>query len=221
MTKYFGLKIPKEKQFDQICNLAGIFLENDTVCQWVANRFPIIVLDEAQDLKPERLRMIKALSNRIDMIFAADEFQCLDETLRPNPTLSWIQESLNLTELTQNFRTDIIGIINASHSIRLECYSRENNLPDFRIYIKPSRGNNYSYPASQLGFSILNKSLGNFVVLTPSRNGGYADGIIRRIGESSIGQRKIGPYIITWEKNEVEMYNKLVERNKPEYFKLE
>ena len=42
--------------FDGRCDLAGTLLERPEVCAWVIARFPIVVIDEAQDLRVERLR---------------------------------------------------------------------------------------------------------------------------------------------------------------------
>jgi superfamily I DNA/RNA helicase len=46
--------------FDARCDMAGALLERPGVCAWVVASFPIIVIDEAQDLRLERLRMVRA-----------------------------------------------------------------------------------------------------------------------------------------------------------------
>jgi ATP-dependent exoDNAse (exonuclease V) beta subunit len=40
----------------------------------VAASFPIVLVDEAQDLKPERLRMIRGIAQSATTLIAADEF---------------------------------------------------------------------------------------------------------------------------------------------------
>ena len=49
-----------------------------------------MILDEAQDLDSIRLGIVQGLARHIELIAAADEFQCLDNALRPNPTYDWL-----------------------------------------------------------------------------------------------------------------------------------
>ena len=83
-------------EFDRVCEAAGLLLEQPLVGAWVASSFPIVLVDEGQDLKPERLRMLKALAGAVHALIAADEFQCLDQALRPNPLVAWLQGLLRL-----------------------------------------------------------------------------------------------------------------------------
>ncbi|MDP6819364.1 MAG: ATP-binding domain-containing protein [Alphaproteobacteria bacterium] len=43
---------------------------------------------------------------------------------------------------------------------------------------------------------------GNVAVLTPSRRGGFADGIVNLVCSRSLGQRQNGPYPVEWESND-------------------
>ena len=48
--------------FDGPCFLAGALLEMPMVLQWVSRSFPIVVVDEAQDLDKNRMRILQGLS---------------------------------------------------------------------------------------------------------------------------------------------------------------
>ncbi|MHC2295408.1 hypothetical protein ACVIJW_011343 [Bradyrhizobium barranii subsp. barranii] len=73
--------------------------------------FPIVLVDEGQDLRPQRLRMLVALSGAAHVLVAADEFQCLDQTLRPNPLVNWLQNHTEPETLVQVHRTQIAGLL--------------------------------------------------------------------------------------------------------------
>ena len=77
-----------EGEFDAVCDTAGLLLEQQQVRAWTAASFPIVLVDEGQDLRPQRLRMLAALSGTTHTLIAADEFQCLDQALRPNPLVT-------------------------------------------------------------------------------------------------------------------------------------
>jgi hypothetical protein len=90
--------------FDQTCDTCGELLEDPVIAEWVARTFPVIVVDEAQELKPERLRILKALAPHVALFVAADEFQCLDEGLDTAPFIEWFAtgrvEALNVVHRT-------------------------------------------------------------------------------------------------------------------------
>jgi energy-coupling factor transporter ATP-binding protein EcfA2 len=59
--KFATLHVPPLTEFDAVCDTAGELLERTEVARWVAGTFGILVIDEAQELKPCRLRIAKAL----------------------------------------------------------------------------------------------------------------------------------------------------------------
>lgn len=73
-----GIAPTAEGEFDAVCDAAGLLLEQQLVRDWTAASFPIVQVDEGQDLRPQRLRMLAALSVATHTLIAADEFQCLD-----------------------------------------------------------------------------------------------------------------------------------------------
>lgn len=87
-------------QYERVCDAAGALLQIKEVCAWVAATFPVLLVDEAQDMTANRLRLVEGLASRLEVFAAADEFQCLNEDLRPNPACTW---------LAQVCRADVIG----------------------------------------------------------------------------------------------------------------
>ncbi len=103
--------------FDQTCDACGQLLERPEVAAWVAQSFPIIVVDEAQELRAERLRILRALAGHVSLFVAADEFQCLDDTLDTRPFMDWFQTG-RITPLTVVHRTNQQGLLNAGVALR-------------------------------------------------------------------------------------------------------
>lgn len=58
-------------EFDKPCFLAANLLEVESVQQWVSMSFPLIIVDEAQDLDNYRLRILKGLAQNSHVIAAA------------------------------------------------------------------------------------------------------------------------------------------------------
>src|SRR3546814_6788090 len=67
----------------------GQLLERPEVTRWVHSVFPMRAVDEAQELAPPRLRIVRALADKLDAFVAADEFQWLDEGLDTGPFVDW------------------------------------------------------------------------------------------------------------------------------------
>lgn len=186
-----------EDQFDAVCAAAGLLLEQPDVCAWVAASFPIILVDEGQDLNPQRLRMLVALSGAAHTLIAADEFQCLDPTLRPNPLVEWLQQAALPESLVEVRRTNAAGLLAAATAIR------EGNVPvngnGFKI-LPP--GASVPLAATMLANAIAWRHGGNVAVITPSRQGGFAQSVVARVEHGPCGNHQNGPYTINWEGND-------------------
>ena len=113
-----GVQPLREDQYDAQCDAAGFLLERSEVRGWAAASFPIVLVDEAQDLKPQRLRMLCALAQSARALIAADEFQCLDVTLRPNPLIGWMRGACQPEVLDQVRRTNVPALLAAAIAIR-------------------------------------------------------------------------------------------------------
>jgi hypothetical protein len=160
--------------------------------------FPVVVVDEAQDLKPERLRIIRALARAGTTLIAADEFQCLDATLRPNPATKWLHKACRPEVLTQVRRTNINALLAAATAIR------SGNAPvaagNLRIF--PSQG--VPMAAVYLANAIAWRGTGQVAVITPALQGDFARNVVRRVQQQPCGKHQNGPYNIRWENSEAD-----------------
>lgn len=105
-------------QYERVCDAAGAILQVKEVCGWVAATFPVLLVDEAQDMTANRLRLVEGLASRLQVFAAADEFQCLKEELRPNPACTWLAQVCPVEELTQPRRTNNAELLDAAAAIR-------------------------------------------------------------------------------------------------------
>ncbi len=105
-------------QYDRVCEAAGALLESSEVCGWVAATYPILLIDEAQDMTSNRLHIVEGLASRLEIFAAADEFQCLREDLRPNPACTWLSQASIAEELTRPQRTAVEELLDAAGAIR-------------------------------------------------------------------------------------------------------
>jgi hypothetical protein len=193
-----GIPPRTEGEFDAVCDAAGMLLELAQVRNWTAASFPIVLVDEGQDLRPERLRMLVALSGATRTLIAADEFQCLDQALRPNPLVTWLQAAAEPETLAQVRRTNIAGLLAAAAAIRNG--QAPPNGQGFRI-LQP--GVSIPLAATLLANAIAwRQGGGNVAVITPALRGGYARSVVARVGQGPCGQHGNGPYSIHWEGND-------------------
>ena len=184
-----------EGEFDAVCDAAGMLLEQRQVRDWATASFPIVLVDEGQDLRPERLRMLVALSAAARTLIAADEFQCLDQALRPNPLVTWLQEGWEPETLAQIRRTNIAGLLAAAAAIR----DRQAPVSGQRFRILQP-GVNIPLAATLLANTIAwRQDGGNVAVITPALQGGFAKNVVARVQEGPCGQLGNGPYMIHWE----------------------
>lgn len=105
-------------EYERVCEAAGALAQVKEVHNWVAATFPILVVDEAQDMTVNRLSMVAGLANKLEVFIAADEFQCLSEELRPNPACAWLTQVCAPEELTQPRRTNVGELLDAARAIR-------------------------------------------------------------------------------------------------------
>ena len=104
--------------YERLCEAASALAQIKEVHKWVAATFPILIVDEAQDMTVKRLGMVVGLASRLEVFVAADEFQCLNEELRPNPACAWLSQVCVPEELTQPHRTNVDELLNAARAIR-------------------------------------------------------------------------------------------------------
>lgn len=182
-------------EYDRICEAAGLLLEKEFVARWVSATFPCAILDEAQDLTDSRLKIIIALSTHIDFFVAADEFQCLDEDLRPNPASDWITGLDNVTDLSTPQRTKVKVLLSASDALR------NGNAPTSKGAFLVNPGYRAalagSWASNQIGWYGKNRST---AIITPA-TGQYSNEVIEWIKEKTT-KKGNGPHNVIWEKSE-------------------
>lgn len=104
--------------FDRPCHLAGHLLQSTTVSGWVAVSYPLVIVDEAQDLDRYRLPIIQRLEQSALVLAAADEFQCLNGGHDAAAVMSWLATSVNSQPLSGSRRTTVSGILDVALALR-------------------------------------------------------------------------------------------------------
>lgn len=202
-------------EYERTCQAAGLLLEQEFVVRWVAATFPCAVLDEAQDLTDSRLKIIRTLSTHIKFFVAADEFQCLDENLRPNPACEWIGNHSNVVELSKPQRTQVEDILAASTAVR------EGNAPvsNKKFMVAPAFTVPWAgtYVGNQISWYGRNK---NTAIITPA-TGHYANNVVEWVKKNTT-KKGNGPHHIVWEKPEYSLIQEyLAEVKLPKHASLE
>ncbi len=105
-------------QFDGPCNLAAGLLEHEAVRNWVARSFPLVLIDEAQDLDEHRMRILQGLSESCSIVAAADAFQCLHDGRDTAPLIGWLEGAGEVHHLVQPRRTQHQGLLAAALAVR-------------------------------------------------------------------------------------------------------
>lgn len=160
--------------FNETCDACGQLLEHPQVAMWVARSYPVMLVDEAQELSPPRLRIISALAPHASVFVAADEFQCLDEDLDTGPFLAWFQGG-ETTQLNHIHRTAVAGLLNAGASLRHLAAPAAG----------PGLSINYFFPnvaPFRIG-AALAQAQGTRAVLFPPAGRAWAEAIAQRLGE--------------------------------------
>ena len=105
-------------EFDGPCFLAATLVEDRAVSQWVSASFPLVLVDEAQDLDAYRLSVLRGLANSCQIIAAADAFQCLSDGRDTAGVMGWLEGAGETHRLTQPRRTAQRGLITAALAVR-------------------------------------------------------------------------------------------------------
>lgn len=203
-----GIAELRENQYEATCDAAGTLLERPEVCAWVVRSFPIIVLDEAQDLGPERLRMIRALEPRVALFSAADEFQCLDTKLRPNPATLWMSGIAVPRILDAPRRTQVPGLLAAARAIRAG-EAVQSAGQEFVLIAAPGRPP-FTFAATCVSNGIAWNGGREIAIITPSKAGGFSAAVLDRVRSGPAGTQQNGPYTIPWELSDSERLEAIV-----------
>lgn len=191
--------------YERVCDAAGALLQIKEVCGWVAATFPVLLVDEAQDLTQNRLRIVEGLAIRLEVFAAADEFQCLQEELRPNPACAWLDYVCPVEELTQPRRTNVAELLDAANAIRKGKSPKSGKAFMIQLTSKPPfagawiNGNLHWYGGGK-----------SVAVITPTL-GAFAQATVAWAAQNKT-KRGSGPYSIPWEEAEAKAAASLLGR---------
>jgi superfamily I DNA/RNA helicase len=192
-----GYSTPPADDYDANCELAAKLLAANDVRMWVASAYPVILIDEAQDLEVGRLSIVDELLKSCCVLLAFDEFQCLNARNRPVAVTTWIKAKCNAVTLEGNKRTTESHLLSAARQIRGSEPITANGR-SFRIVVAPSNSKvGPVLAAATIGYEMLKG--GTFVILTPSKDAPYAKDIVGLLQAKPVGKNKIGPFSIRWE----------------------
>ncbi|WP_244222678.1 ATP-binding domain-containing protein [Cupriavidus lacunae] len=183
-----------EVDFDQQCSLAADLLERAVVGGWVGAGYPLVLLDEAQDLDEGRVRLVSSLGDHAKVLVAFDDFQCLDKERRPSPIVNWISRACEVEVLDKPQRTNVQELLDAATAIRDGRPPTPGKVFDVIGFKAPAMA--AAYIASKLTYAKPRRSI---AIITPSRSRGHAEQLVTYISTKQRGQRKLGPFPTTWE----------------------
>ncbi|MFH1814498.1 MAG: ATP-dependent helicase [Pseudomonadota bacterium] len=195
LSAALGFANIEPSDYELICEAASALAQVKEVQSWVATTFPVLVVDEAQDMSVNRLGMVAGLANRLEVLAAADEFQCLSEDLRPNPACDWLSQTCTIEELTQPRRTNVDELLDAARAIRA------GEAPASRKFFVVART-----PTPPLAGSWINSNLhwyggGKSVAIITPTLGPFAKAAVAWAAANKT-TKGAGPYAISWESSE-------------------
>ncbi len=199
LVQHLGIEPPQEHDFNSCCAIAAQLVAFPVVVAWVRASFPIMIVDEAQDLCPQRSAIVTALSSVVTVILAFDEFQCLAPELRPVPIQAWLADNAPPLTLNGNRRTNVAQLLTAANALRQGLQVADGGR-EFRVMATPSTPLTATWLANAIRFR---RGAGTVAVLTPSR-GGLAAAAVSRVAEGPIGRQQSGPFNIAWENTDSE-----------------
>lgn len=183
--------------FEAECKCAADMLADPALRRWLAASFPIVVVDEAQDLTTPRLAIVAALSEVAHIFVAADEFQCLNPELRPNPLEQWLPTVCKPETLPEPRRTNVQDLLDAAGAIR------SGKPPQAKTKFKIMAGPKVPLAAAQLASAIKWCKGGSVAVIAPTIRDKWVKDTIVQVQTKPSGKNKdLGPFLIRWEESE-------------------
>lgn len=205
-------------EFDGPCALAAALLERDAIRSWVARSFPLVLVDEAQDLDGFRLRILQALSQACRVVAAADAFQCLHDGRDTGSLIAWLEGAGQTHRLTDPRRTNQQGLLNAAGAVRqgydikavltANTYNNRTNWrgAGFQLMETTATRRNTGLLAWSIANEISNRQ-GSVVILTPDSSNAIVRAALTTVAERRWTRRNgsaFGPYPHTWDRNDTQ-----------------
>ncbi len=182
-------------EYERVCEAASALAQVKEVQRWVAATFPILVVDEAQDMTVNRLGMVSGLVNTLEVLVAADEFQCLSEELRPNPACAWLTQVCTPEELTQPRRTNVNELLNAARSIRA------GEAPKSERFFMVKQTSTAPLAGAWINSNLSWYGGGKRVAIITPTHGTFAKAALAWAAENRT-KKGAGPYNVAWEQSE-------------------
>lgn len=203
---HLGLPPPGDAgSFDTECQCAADMLADPALKLWLASSFPIVVVDEAQDLTVPRLAIVAALAEVARVFLAADEFQCLNPELRPNPLDQWLPTVCKPEALREPRRTSIQDLLDTAQAIR------GGKPPESKKQFKIMVGPKLPLAAAQLASAIKWRNGGSVAVIAPTIRDKWVKDTIVQVQTQPSGKNKdAGPFPIRWEESELDEMARLM-----------
>lgn len=196
---------PHESEYEETCRVAAALLTHRHVVLWVKASHPILIIDEAQDLSENRLDVVRHLSAELTTLIAADEFQCLDPALRPNPAWEWLQLQEDHVRLERTMRTNVGSLLNAAAALRSGLELAIG--PGFSFRATANAPLAATFLSNQIGWRVRGKTL---AVISPVVKD-FAEDIVEISGNRATRGGN-GPYRIPWEQAEAKVVDSLLAR---------
>jgi superfamily I DNA/RNA helicase len=206
-------------EFDKPCALAAALLEQEAVRRWVARSFPLILVDEAQDLDAHRMRILQGLAPACRIVAAADAFQCLHDGRDTAPLIGWLESAGQIHRLTQSWRTQQQGLLAAAlavregRDVRAVLSAKTNNAgttwngTGFRL-VEASIKNNNSGLLAWVIANDINQRQGPVTILTPDAGHAVIRAALLTVQSKQQTYKKsgttFGPYSHTWDRHDNE-----------------
>jgi len=206
-------------EFDGPCFLAATLLQNETVRQWVARSYPLVMVDEAQDLDEYRLLILQRLSQSCQIVAAADAFQCLRGDCDTTALMSWLNNAGLKHPLTLVRRTQQRGLLAAALAVReardvkavltARTYKGRTTWvgEGFCLFETSATLRNPALLAWSIANDIAQRQ-GRVAVLTPDANNSIIRSALQTVQSKTYARKNssvtFGPYPLTWDNNDKE-----------------
>ncbi len=183
--------------YDATCAMAAELLGRDEVRGWVARTYPIVLVDEMQDVRDGRLTIVQELARSAAVIAAADEFQDLNGDDAQNEAVEWLRANGIANPLTTIHRTSSRALIEGANAIRSGSDTASKG--DFRCEPVPNHHLAATYVAGQLA----THGSRDVALLTPARDAAFVTETINKLSTTAVAVKwlgtSVGPLTIAWE----------------------
>lgn len=218
ITQAMQVQADALNQFDGPCALAASLLEEEAVRKWVARSFPLVLVDEAQDLDEYRMGILQGLAPSCRIVAAADAFQCLHNGRDTTPLMGWLEGAGQTHRLTLVRRTNQQGLLAAALAVRegrdvkavLAARTHNNrttwNGPGFRLMDAPATNANHALLAWAIANDIAQRQ-GPVVILTPDARNTIIRATLATVQTKQHTRKNgaiFGPYPHAWDRHDDE-----------------